>query len=536
MPEKRPTTADPAWNISPPSLTDYTKSLKDQSILPADAEFSILKNAVRDENVIAELAAATGISWISELVTLPPRRMGFLETCAIIETEVRLKEEDDLAPVMLGIYNDAVKPALKQAEVQLQQAVESEAQQWARESIQRVIDGNELPEDAETKKLHTAIQTRLASGQYTPGEYAWGCTTDEALLMVVQDKKYNQLMQQRIIDLVEPLVQSAIDDRSKVYPMHNSKGEVVSHESLRRLSLHAGNDRHTFMMAGAPACGKGTVVGMMAVKALEHGIEWSDTVKINTDVHRNIVSSGAELGEITEYHSELNNDEAFYITQRAYQRMDAKIKNGSAPHMLIDGVYPAPNRLAMGTENNGQLHVGVVTVPVDVSMQRAYSRGAETNRYCTSSYIIQSHQGVSRDLHMQLSKFAGKNLEYEIYDTNVPRGSMPVLFERGDLATRAVTILDPARAGEFHGKKNLNAKATSKAELFPEGAERSSLAYIDTLQNAGIQVDVVVPKRQQAVAFGFEANKSARPKIDSHAPKAQHTVQSDNKSKPPRRP
>jgi len=45
------------------------------------------------------------------------------------------------------------------------------------------------------------------------------------------------------------------------------------------------------------------------------------------------------------------------ITDRAYKRMSDKVSNGAAPHMLIDGVALAQNRMDLGTDKNGQLHI-----------------------------------------------------------------------------------------------------------------------------------------------------------------------------------
>lgn len=487
--------AKSAWDIDPPPLAEFFNKLKEKHSIPDDAQFSILKNAKRNMYELAELAAAVSRN-ASDLITFKPRRMAFLEAVAIIETEVQINEDDDLAPIVNGIYNKILKPRLKEIERSLEKEVDGQAIEWATASIKRVKAGAPLPEDAETAKLWNIINDRIKAGNYTPGLYDEDATSDSVLLKLVQDKKYNELMQKKVVEIIEPLIQGAIKDKSTKYPIHNNRGKVVGQKSLEPLSQHAGNKRHTFMFAGAPACGKGSAVGIMAVKAEGLGVKWQDVVKINTDVHRNIVSGAQELGEITEFHTALNNDESFYITQRAYQRMMNKIKSGRAPHMLIDGVYPAPQRISMSLENSGQLHLAVVTVPVEVSIKRAYQRGIETGRFISSGYLISSHQSVSRDLHKTLLTFSGESIEYDIYDTNVAFGELPRKFEHGDMRERVISVYDPDAAGKFYGKKNINIKAKAKEELFPKGVEKSSLEYLEVLKKTGIAIYMFKPEKE----------------------------------------
>ena len=55
-------------------------------------------------------------------------------------------------------------------------------------------------------------------------------------------------------------------------------------------------------------------------------------------------------------------------------------------------------------------------------------------------------------------------------------------------------IHDRDAAALFHGKKNINLKATSTQTLFPEGAEKKSLDYVKVLEKAGIEVEMPAPK------------------------------------------
>lgn len=79
------------------------------------------------------------------------------------------------------------------------------------------------------------------------------------------------------------------------------------------------------MMAGAPACGKGSAVATVASMAEEHlDIEWDNTVKVNTDTHRLMISHSTITGERSEFSGTLNNHEAGLLTDLAYSRLQKK--------------------------------------------------------------------------------------------------------------------------------------------------------------------------------------------------------------------
>ena len=210
---------------------------------------------------------------------------------------------------------------------------------------------------------------------------------------------------------------------------------------LQRVTLHAGNTRHTFMTIGAPASGKGTSSCIWPkTKPKPSGLQMSTIIlKINTDHHRNIVSGPGELGKNKRVlFLRLNNDVASYITKRAYKRLETKLKDPKGPHIVIDGVLPETERLMSGVHNDGHLHLRIGTAPVDETMQRAYKRGKETGQFTTSSYLVQIHQNVSRDLYPQLIKLVGKNVEYKIYDMDIEHGEAPILIEEGNLHSKNV--------------------------------------------------------------------------------------------------
>jgi len=275
-----------------PSSVATALTQGEKSNLPLDAQFSVLKNARRSSNEIAELVQASGIENVASLVTLKPRRIALCETVAKIETEVRRTEETELAPMVQGIYRKHVVPAIKdKVEKEMEQSADKEAGRRAQDALQRLKDQKldvQNLDDIAVKKIHDTVSKRVESGKYKPGEFHNGETIDTVVQKLVHDQIYNKVIDAKVLEVIEKHIDVGIDDKTTSYPRHDTKGKEIGHAPLERLSTHDGEQRHTFMLAGAPASGKGTCVGMFEVEARRNGIGWDDVVKINTDVHRTL--------------------------------------------------------------------------------------------------------------------------------------------------------------------------------------------------------------------------------------------------------
>ncbi len=359
------------WNIVAPSIHDYLQGLAaGKYLIPLDAQFSNLSNALRNEHEIAEIAAATGEGNIHQLITYPSHRLALLETVAIIETEVRM-HENDLEKIVQDIYRNIVRPAIKDKKT-LQADCQKTSAELARAAL-RVDAAKDTPYIELAKTIQARVQERFNTGKYKPHEHFeimdqnsdkiedQQAAVAEITFRAVVDKIYQQIANEAIDAIVEPIIAKQINDK------------------YQWLTKHAGNECHTFMLLGPPACGKGTSIIMLqeyAKKKLQ--IDWDDVVKIDTDAHRKIVSRHMHESEVPEISERLNGDEATYITQRAYFKMSKKIGENLAPHLLIDGVKPAMERFMLGTDNQRVLHLLVVTAPVPISIERAYKRGQES--------------------------------------------------------------------------------------------------------------------------------------------------------------
>ncbi|WP_133139250.1 zeta toxin family protein [Legionella genomosp. 1] len=521
MPEKT------GWDIRPPDIIKFLENIRlgtyDEDSLEATTTFTMLRNAKRGETEIAELVAAIGADeWgVGKLIAFPLERLILFETVAALATEVQMKE-DDLSSLVQDMYRHHMtpkKPVIKQME----DLILKEAK-WKSLKIIGEIDG--ATKDVSRKKeiiskggaeadaLNTfeIIKNRLISGVYKPDETIYDLAgkkiydpstavtaanvDDIALALtekIVNDKFYMQIARDTAKKYVDDKLKSVVDKGLVKYPGSN--------EPLRRLSIHTGEERRTFMLAGAPACGKGTIVAAMEMQAKEQfDLDWDDTVKINTDNYREIVSTAPGLGDDITVHSDLNTFEASFISDLANKRVQEQLNRNQGHHLVIDGVYPSANRLRMGTQNGGSLHIACVSVPVDVSVGRAFKRGQEIGRFVGSEYLISAHKAVSKDILKNIvTTCKDTNAELSVFNTNVPRGEQPIQAMQLNLSTKKAIIYDADAMAEIYGKKNIDPKALDSDHLYPPGVQELDYSYLSELESLGITVEFEDPEMQLKV-------------------------------------
>ena len=437
-------------------------------------QYSILKNARRDENELAEIASALGIKYIRDVITFPPRRMAFFETIVTIGTEAKIRNENDLEKIVTSVYSKHIAPLLKSTPHKSDQKIETILLRMVDQNIQEKIEesyklfkqtdlnqqetNNPVVSEVdqsyldEIKRVHNILQSRIDEGLYSPGEVNSGENLESITKKIVFDKFYKQEMSEQIKKIIKPRIIERLDNRALSYP---NLGLERDNEPIERLSLHQGNQRHTFMMTGAPASGKSTLLGIAAVDAETNGIDFSDICRVNTDYYRNIVTNEKELGPNKILHSTFNCDETLLVTQLFYDRLKEKVlsKEG-APHLLIDTVYPHQHKIDFSVMNEGHLHLTCVTVPTEVSLKRALDRGKTSGRYVDTNFIIKANREISRDFHDILDRNNGRNIDYKLVDNNVAPEELPIIFEAGDLKTGESSVYNSASLIRFTKKAN----------------------------------------------------------------------------------
>jgi adenylate kinase family enzyme len=490
-----------------PSLDSY---ITQKVNIESNEQFSILKYTIRQTNEITEIANALGAEHVVHLLTLTPRRLAYYETIACIETEVKQYNSSDLSAIVQDVYKNHIIPLLKSTNQPSEKTLEKVIFERIHNNIQTSLEqalavflkfnvaNNDIPDIKslnekqryylrEIKETYNKVKIRIDNGLYTPGEHSFTDNHLSIVQKIVYDKFYNQKMREEIEQLIQPYISNIIDSKQVYYPKHTINGNTVP---LRRLSLQTGSDRHTFMIIGAPASGKGTVFGMSIIDAENLGIEESNIVKVNTDSYRSLVSNPKELGPNTINHASFNHEESYLISKNIYRHLNKKVlSNEGAPHILIDTVYPTQEKINLATLDGGKLHLNCVTIPVETSIKWAAERGRKTGRFIDTTLLRRAHKDISTDLHNILIANKDSNIEYTIVDNNVPRGKIPILIEEGNFKAKNIKIWDYKRSKEFLEKKDLNQNLTTDLVLASSNRTLSSLSSITKLQQAGLNVE-----------------------------------------------
>ncbi|VEB33823.1 coiled-coil protein [Legionella sainthelensi] len=469
-----------------------------------------LQSCQRPKLDIAEIMACNAVysktekpkyPTVQSLITYPIERIVYFDTIATTETEVQCGEELDLYKYVDFIYDKVSKINFKEFE----HTITETAQINALKAYNAIHNKEQLdPSLAKYKEVYDRIKAAFESELYQVSNkflLKHHVNPEEAfpllVKMTLEDMIYNEEMKKCIESYITPKIKEIINQiiaDETPFPIHDAKGTIIGEAPLQKLSVHQGSERLTLMLAGAPASGKGTILAKVLHEAkTTNGIDERDMVKINTDTHRILVCHGRQeqLGTNNELHVSLNNDEASYITLMGYEKMRQKISQDSAPHMLIDGVAPANDRIQLGTQNNGKLEISIVTVDPECSVKRAQQRGESTGRYVQTSYLINSHRNVTLSTYEMLSNkelIGNKNIQISIYDTNVPHGTTPVYIAWIDMKDKKAEIYDSEKLAEFRGKRHIE-PILNREQFFSRSMKRSlSMSSSELLSISGYDV------------------------------------------------
>ncbi len=256
-----------------------------------------------------------------------------------------------------------------------------------------------------------------------------------------------------------------------------------------QVSQHEKSNRHTIVLAGAAGTGKSSILETIEEYAQQTlSIARDDIVKISTDAHRNIVGRDGLVGEDKKMGARLTQDESTLISLRAHERMERKIEKGAAPHMLLEGPFPTPQRFKWGTQNNGKLHLFVITTPVKLSIERAYNRGSQTGRYIPTYSILGGHHTIAKDIFVRINAFKNQDIQFSILNTDVPLGEKPITLLSGNTVNRSIHIFDRKKMAEFCGNKNINISAKNPGELFKDTKNKVSEKYLDEINAMDMKI------------------------------------------------
>ena len=461
------------------TTSTYMRSLADADGTCDPARFTLINNTERSETELAEIVAATDTSLVADIAVLKPDRQALLYTFAVLQTEVKLKGDEHLENAVNQIYMNRVLPKIQELKTEEIKHLKALTEDNVEEAFARLTEGTlnpNNPVDNVVKEYHQEIQENIASGKYKPGQFSEGESIESITKKAAYDHLYKERLSRRIEDVLERVVHRAITEGVTI----DLPKESIP---LERLSTHSGSDRQTFMVAGPPACGKGTITAMFEEDAKRAGIGFDDVVKVNTDFYRRILSLAQPMGKDTTQHANLNNDEAGLVTDLTVARLKSKVNANNAPHILLDTVSIKQPKIDLGTANGGTMSIRVVTLDPEIAINRAIERGRQINRFVPVEYMLTAHRNVGQQLTKLLENNTGRNIEVQIYDTDVKFGELPILVEQVDLHNRRATIDFPEKAEAIFARAALapNPDGVRYLDYKPEYPQ------IDTLRNGGYQ-------------------------------------------------
>jgi len=470
-----------------------------------------LQNAVRKKIDIAEIMVATAtyedsnIKYqpIQQLVTYPLKRKIYFETIAHLETELQMFDEEELCAFLAHTKTEMDKIDIGPINTDILTKTANKTN----DVITRLKSNDTSLELQKYKETYDKIMGNFKNKNFTISEkfkQEHSISTEEdaiqllaemAISDMIYQKEQNAVINEQITPQITVIINNTINQK-KEFPITRTDGKKTTTDivQMKKLSVHSGNERQTFMLAGAPACGKGTILEKVLIKANgELGIDPSDIVKINTDSHRVLVSEGVDLGNDKKKHASLNNDESSFITSLAYEKMRGRIAKNSAPHLLIDGVVLSQSRMDLGLAFNGNLDITVVTLNVDESLNRAYSRGEKEGRFVHTDYLVKSHETVSKNVIDLINneQLQNKPIKVTIYDNNgVAPNEEPHLVAEVNLKTKIAMVQDPARLMSFHDKM-YGTSPTIKDQLTIVKSGKSADERVSNMfQKSGIQNNI----------------------------------------------
>ncbi|WP_039454649.1 zeta toxin family protein [Candidatus Jidaibacter acanthamoebae] len=499
-------------------VDEYLAALRDENGVCDPARFTIIDHSERDELEIAEIVAATGVKNVIDIINFTPNRIAFQNTIASVVSNIQIGDERDFHPLVKQIYNNKVIPKLNIfIEKQLPLITN-----YVDKEVGAAIATLDRPPYKEpfsslnpiatkVEEIKTLVDKRIASGKYKLGEFNLGETRKTIIEKIAKDAIKKEILENIIEVTVNEVVQDIIKEKAAFKLPESQKKEGEENIIVvRPISMHSGSERHTFMLAGAPACGKGTAESLMIEQAGNLGVTWNDVIKLNTDNYRSLLSENSRLGTEVWKHAQLNHDEARLVTYKIIKTQRDRVQTGQAPHILFDGVAPSQEKIDLGTADGGRVHIKMVSLEPEISIKRADERGKRTGRFVPTSFILESHKEAPGNLQNIIAGNIGQDIEFELYDTDVPLGARPKLVKSGNLKTGEIIVHDLSSACTFHGRKYLNANAQEIRNIWPEGEKALSNEFLETyLSNHGLQVEVQyqgksVLRLQEGIVYGSE--------------------------------
>ncbi len=483
-----------AWKVPELPLTSHLVALDGKD--KGRPEFTLLTHTARDQYAIAELMQATGKKNVREIAIMKPERVALYHTIADLQTDVKMNNPYTQLPRLTElVFEKHVQPVIKQYIMSSEYSTAlEENRRLAHEAVARHRQGDSPRADHPYEKLaqdcshllHERIGEHYSPGKYlnsAPGakQHSAGEALDWAVEALVYDQMCRDTVNTTISNKVEEKIQELINHNRVLHDDVSGKDWP-----LVRPRTPDGKDRQTFIAAGAPSTGKGTLVGMFLVDAEYQGISWDDVVQLSADAYRPIVAKDTKLDQVSS--AEFTHDEVSIVKDLAVSRLKAKASQGRAPNAMFDIVTPSQDIIDYAHQNGGLAEIKVASAPPEKTVQWCYQRGQETGRFVNTPYQLSRHKAVSGDFAKVMARNMGTRTRYEVFDTDTRTEEMPTLIEQGNLQSRIMQIIRADKDAEFYGRQHINVKAEDESMLFARGARHMDLSHLKTIPASKITI------------------------------------------------
>lgn len=259
-------------------------------------------------------------------------------------------------------------------------------------------------------------------------------------------------------------------------------GHVQLH-GLGKKTVYPLADNRDFVFLGPAASGKSTISSQYISREAR-----KDYVSLATDDYRGIFLPYTESFEsqVIEQVFTRTQDSAFLISELVETRMQAK--TAERANVIVDGIIYKPSHRALVEKNNNSVVVCACLDDMSLVIRRSYERAmqedagsADKGRHVNTSSLINMHKTAS----LNLIKYCAPNSTIKLYDTNVPKGTVPPLIATVDThGTKTLTINEEKgaliRLASFFNKSRVNIGAKSDDSLFFKKLKKAEF-QIDSL-------------------------------------------------------
>jgi hypothetical protein len=457
-----------AWGLSTINiLSSLNKEPVVDGCFVKDLQYSILDDShvsYHDPQTLAELHQINPLLAPKEFVAFRSERLAWHETIVAVSTRIATEDESDMQCKCMIVYDEALKLL---GRLKLEQ-VRANIKRNITYYVNAYLSGEDIKDRPNGEDIIKLCDQVLKLDPNTFGKFKEGFTAKDAIILRATDIHYTKEANKCIQRLLEFVIHRTV---------------VSKRGLLQLLTIPDPERRHTFMIAGGQASGKGSSVERIKVAAREKGILWHNIVKINTDSYKTLLlQPGTTKAEL---YSQLAQEEASLIHQKIQSRLAQMAAQGVAPHVFVDLVFVGEDKIKMGLVKKGTVQCIVVSTDVGDAIERSYQRGlmdGKTGRYENTKGILQGHKRMSQQVPSTLAGFIGCNVQLLLVDNNVPKGEQPDDVMSIDLKTKRIEIRDPVKLQRFIHKCQINDDADSRANLYTEQLEEPSYkVYLEPL-------------------------------------------------------